>query len=566
MKELDLYYSALRDYCQTMVDDKSHNRFMQASLKASAEEDKLETVRTRCIIDEEWVLAIEKAIPFIEKAIKEDRQFIRKEGETVPIEKAKKVSKDSVAHLARHSDYITHLPEEDGAPLLPDRIYITENESNFAIYENRFLYMLLCYTRDFVELRYTKISELGNTYRGYLKINKHIEIGKRTVTFDATLNDVSKNDRLYEVDHKMNDMIERIEAIRVQISALLMTPLMNEVSKAPMLRPPITRTNVLRMNNNFINAVALYDYLSAYQGDGYTIEEIKRSFSPFSEKMGSEIFETIPILSFLVYKYGNALEAELQKSYEREMAERALQQAKEEANRLKMLRDRVQSGSGDIDEYLLCVDSYTKNLEESVSLLQTENKKSEARISRMLDEVAWQKELEQRLRNNLDELQTKNSALKTEALEEKKNHLKQTEELKQQCDQTVLETVRNWQDRVIEINAKHSDEKKSYELRISELEEARNAQERYTLTLNARLHAYQAHFGDPSDSDLTDEENFKRLEMEREWFESMFKKTWKQTKKRIRRDLLWSKKQETLQTEVLENEMSAKEDEDDNKI
>ena len=219
MKELNLYYSAQRDYSKAMAENKSHNRLMQAALKAPARDDKLETVRTRCIIDEEWVLEIEKRLPFIEKAIREDRQFIRQEGETVPIEKAKKVSKASVSHLARHSDYITHLPEDENDPLLPDKIYITENESNYAIYENRFLYMLLCYTRDFVELRYTKISELGNTYRGHLRINKHIELGKRTITFEAVLNDVSKNDSLYEADHAMNEVIERLEAIRVQVSA-----------------------------------------------------------------------------------------------------------------------------------------------------------------------------------------------------------------------------------------------------------------------------------------------------------------------------------------------------------
>ena len=93
MKELNLYYSALRDYCETVADDKSHTRFMQATLKAQARDDKLETVRTRCIIDEEWVLAIERSLPFIENAIREDRQFIRQEGETVPIEKAKKVAR-----------------------------------------------------------------------------------------------------------------------------------------------------------------------------------------------------------------------------------------------------------------------------------------------------------------------------------------------------------------------------------------------------------------------------------------------------------------------------------------
>ena len=143
MNEMNIYYRALRDYRKTLSADKSHQRFLKAISKAPAHSDKLESIRTKCIIDEEWVSTIEKYLPFVEKAIREDRQFIRQEGETVPIEKAKKVSKASVSHLARHSDLITHLPENEGDPLLPDKIYITENESNYAIYENRFLYMLI---------------------------------------------------------------------------------------------------------------------------------------------------------------------------------------------------------------------------------------------------------------------------------------------------------------------------------------------------------------------------------------------------------------------------------------
>ena len=41
------------------------------------------------------------------KAIKMERQFIRSQGEVVDIEKVKIVSRDSVEHLARHSNMIT---------------------------------------------------------------------------------------------------------------------------------------------------------------------------------------------------------------------------------------------------------------------------------------------------------------------------------------------------------------------------------------------------------------------------------------------------------------------------
>ena len=113
MNELDLYYRALKQYRGVVTQDKNHARLIQSVQKASAKSDRLETIRTKCIIDENWIIAIEQAIPFIEKAIREDRQFIRQEGEIVLIEKAKKVSKASVTHLAKHSDMITHLPEDE---------------------------------------------------------------------------------------------------------------------------------------------------------------------------------------------------------------------------------------------------------------------------------------------------------------------------------------------------------------------------------------------------------------------------------------------------------------------
>ena len=542
MNELDLYYRVLREYNEAVAQNRSHTRFIQAAQKAPAKDDKLETIRTRCIIDEEWILKIEEYLPFVEKAIREDRQFIRQEGETVPIEKAKKVSKTSVSHLARHSDYITHLPDEEGEPLLPDKIYITENESNYAVYENRFLYMLLCYTRDFVELRYTKISELGNTYRGSLKINKRVEIGKRTVSLEASLQEVSKNDRLSEADQLMNDIIERLESIRVQVSALLMTPLMNEVSKAPMLRPPITRTNVLRMNNNFKNAVELYDYLSAYQGAGYTIKEIKKSFAPFPEKMGGEIFQAMPLLAFLVYKYGNDLEGTLKESYEKEETERALQKAQKKAAELAQLKKRIQNDEKSMEEYLLSLEGYVKDLEGSVDRIQAEQRKANADIERLTDEVNWQKGREKQLKSDLEAMAEK-SRLHQEAADAQKAELQmQMETLAKEKDQILREEIAKWQDRVSEISVRHREEKNSQAAMLTELQQALSQKQEEQLIMNARLHAYQAKCGERSAVDLTDAENFAQLEREREWFEKMFKQTWSQTKKRIRKEHLWSKK------------------------
>ncbi len=558
MNEMDLYYRALRDYRKTVTSEKAHTRFMQAIAKAAAREDKLESIRTKCHIDEEWVATIERYLPFVENAIREDRQFIRQEGETVPIEKAKKVSKASVSHLARHSDMITHVPEKEGDPLLPDKIFITENESNYAVYENRFLYMLLSYTRDFVELRYTKISELGNTYRGNLRVKKHVEIGKRTINFDTTLTEVAKNDPRFAVDRTMHDMIERLEAIRVQVSALLLTPLMNEVSKAPMLHPPITRTNVLRMANNFKNAVALYDYLSSYEGDGYTIEEVKKTYSPFPDQIGAEVFETIPMLTFLLYKYGNDLEGELKAAWEHAKEEEALAEAQRKAKELEALRLRIRESKGNMEDYLLRMEGYAKDLEQTVSRMHAGTQKLEAKLERVSGELAWQQKIEEQLKESVDELRSENGELKNTLENERVTHeqsMQQAQEaheqaqaqLREECAKTVAEADRNYHDQLEQMRTSYREAELELNGKMEAMQQTVREAEDSKVALHARLHAYQTKHGEKIDVDLTEKNNFHLLEKERAWFEQMFKQTWSQTKKRIRRDLLWKKRNESAE-------------------
>lgn len=99
-----------------------------------------------------------KRITFIEKAIAEERQFIRTDGEIVPIEKIKRISRSSVEHLAKHSEYITHTPKDGN--IIPDKLFMSEKLSDYAVYENRFLYLLLDYLEKFISLRLNDIEKI----------------------------------------------------------------------------------------------------------------------------------------------------------------------------------------------------------------------------------------------------------------------------------------------------------------------------------------------------------------------------------------------------------------------
>ena len=193
MNQLDVYYRALFGYRQQTLADHNCTSLRSAIATSDAEQDKIVITRSLCTIETDWVDAIEAGLVHIEKAIKEERQFIRSNGEVVPIEKVKHVSKESVEHLAKHSNLITRYTE--GEDIVPDKLYTVERLNEYAIYENRFLYMLLCYLRDFVTLRYNDILDLTNKYEATVDFSKQISVGKRKMDYTLSMHDVRRDDK-----------------------------------------------------------------------------------------------------------------------------------------------------------------------------------------------------------------------------------------------------------------------------------------------------------------------------------------------------------------------------------
>ena len=126
------YYRAFKTY-RGLVSPDSGCRRLREAIAASGGKSTVEVVRMKFEIKEDWIAEIENALPHIEKAVRAERQFIRREGEVVPIEKAKRASRDSFQHLARHSNLLTREPEPNG-DIIPDGLFIVEKESDYKVY------------------------------------------------------------------------------------------------------------------------------------------------------------------------------------------------------------------------------------------------------------------------------------------------------------------------------------------------------------------------------------------------------------------------------------------------
>lgn len=551
MNQLDVYYKALLDYKNAIIENKDCLKLNNAFLSADADSDKLVVSRAYCTIDEEWVNEIEKGLVFIEKAIKEDRQFILSQGEVVPIEKVKSVSKESVQHLARHSDLITEY--EEGEDIIPDKLYTVERLNDYTVYENRFLYMLLCYLRDFVSLRYSKIVDATNKYDAVLTFNKEFLIGKEKITYTVNLHDVRQDDEYLKSHNSAKEIIDRIMLILKAILSFLATPLMEYQAKVPMIKPPITKTNVLKMNNNFKGAVALYDYIVSYDKQGYNIENRVTTLSPFTSEMGEEFALAGGMLNFLMYEYGLGIKNELKLSYETEEEKRKDALVKKSKEQIIALNKRLQRDEITPEEYII-------KLEEQIKLLE----KQCERMDILRKEVDRLKMSENKLMADIKASYLDITKLKGDILAKDYEKAQEISIVQQECSQKMIELSQALNAEKLEATASLVDEVNQLQAKIAEIIEASRLEiEKIKQELDARNAEYEKLLADfeqireakrfaearlksyrfknhemTASDDYTDKESFDELENELEVFIKFYKKEWNRTKRRIRRELI----------------------------
>ena len=492
---------------------------------ADRTEEKVNTVLLDCDVKTDWIVQIEGTLPFLENAIRESRQFILRQGETVPIEKAKRVSRDSVAHLSKHGELITRIPKPE-ADLVPDKLYVTENVGTYSVYENRFLYMLLCYIRDFVGFRYKRIVELAASFSSDISVNKQFSDETRTIRYALTYTETSKGmDGLW--DDKTKAAISRILSILQTVDQLLRSQLMKEISAEPMLKPPITRTNVLLHNPNFKAAFELYMFLSQYTDDGYEKVERYRNTEDFSNQMRADFAALMAQTSYLSYRNGGLREL-LEERFLAEEKRRKEETVKKQKQKLAALKARIGEINDTAFAYICALEQSYANLEEKIDGLVAVEKQCTEAKSR-LETVAGQME------------QLKAKIYKQElALDEK------TQE-NQRLSMQHAQQLQDVQAAVDRIKAQKAEEQRSF---AEELErQKQNFSQEYGVLLEKYrlLSARSRAAAELEDTQITDEpfcgkEAFAGLEAEYEAFKRYFDRQWKLAKKQIRKEKLWHRK------------------------
>ena len=551
MNQLDVYYRALFELSKLRDINRECANYRRAVASADQENASITVKRVSCTVEEDWLCAIEQGLVHIEKAIKEERQFIYSNGEVIPIEKVKNVSPESVRHLAKHSNLIGK--QEAGEDIVPDHLYTVERLNDYAVYENRFLYMLLCYLRDFITLRYNKILELSNKYDGSLKINKNVVKGRQKTVISLNLRDERKDDLYLREHNPAKNAIDRMDLMLKTVLSFLSTPLMECAAKAALLKPPITKTNVLKMDNNFKGAVALYDYIIAYDRPGYVCEERIDEISPFSDDLAEDFSELISLLVFLTYENGLSMKSELKEEFEKEEQRRKQEEIRLKAERLEALARKIRNSDSDAMEYALAAEKHIKLLTSELS-----------KIPALEADLAKTKEERDALEISLVECNGEIERLNIFISEREAQYKEELDRVRADCDERIHanlikhekdmhELERSFSESIESINQDAQNmrnemqgeidalraELAQKEQSISELSDAIRRLDEEKAVSEAQLKAIRAEQGLLlPDGSLDDKKSFDKIEQEYQAFTRFYKKQWGYTKKNIRKNIL----------------------------
>jgi hypothetical protein len=561
MNSADLFYRAFIEYKKLLGQDKDNVAMQRFALSLNkAQHENLQIIYYECTIKEDWIITLEKALPFLEKAIKEDRQFIRNDQDILPIEKVRKTSRQSIQDLSKRSDYITRKPDPNNpADITPDKLMIIRKENDYAVYENRVLFTTVLYAKEFVESRLQVIKDAITKYEGKSMLHKKLDTGDRTLDVEVQFHETRKNDPYALEKSKAGALLTRIEAIFTILLSFLKMPLLAKFTKVELVKRPITKNNVLKVNLNFKNTLALYDYLVDYSELGYTLNRIEESLLPLSNQAVDDYTHATLLWSFLTYQYGNRISDRLSKTFFEEEARRQKEKEDRLLEQLKSIHLSIKDSGKTLDQYLIMFEEGYRVIEKRVDILKREIKdlmiaqQKEILNLNHQHETAVKHLKEQHAEDllNQDALhQTEIKELETaqqEAIAQLQvDHEKAIDKLilSNQQNLTNLQTKMDAELQLVKDTylAKETDMKTKLEENRKLIHEQQEQQDMLQVehdVIKGELIVYKTKSGSSVNvDDFTSKERFLELERIRDAYSRIFSKSWQATKKAIRKEIL----------------------------
>ena len=266
-----------------------------------------------------WLDIMEDTIMYLDNILRNPNRFIINEEEIVKVEQARRITVESIKHLAKHTSYIQEI--EDDGDVKPSKILNINKDESYNTYENRLIYTLINNMRLFIDMKertFVSSSSLKDD-----KVCEYIgatKIGAEKITIKSIIS--SKTDFNKE-DGMRNGMsvTQRIEKLKLRISDLTNTQVYVALAKEHVAKviPPIKKTNVILKNVNFQYAMKLWDFLQAYMKDDTKIVRDKKNIDA-DVKIRQMLDDTF-LLSYLTITSINEGETQIDEDAKAEIIE-----------------------------------------------------------------------------------------------------------------------------------------------------------------------------------------------------------------------------------------------------
>jgi DNA repair exonuclease SbcCD ATPase subunit len=347
--------------------------------------------------------------------------------------------------------------------------------------------------------------------------------------------------------------LKRMDDLRERVHALLATPLMQIVSREPVISSNITKTNVLTMNENFSNSLELYEYLLNYDKSFYKNEKIA-TVVPLSSNLAFPVIGFELLVSLLKNSLMDEYEAS-SKALEVDFKKKAIDDLSKRIEKLKdsyqndpasyiaLLEDKIKLLEGErensialkdsLDKIILANDglkkeneSLTKDIENLLSKLKdVEDKLKDIHLA----EDLVRREYEDKLKEKNAEIVELRDSLKKKSDEcvsitiEKQNALAKIDKLKEDLDS---------------LRKNNSEQVREFELKLEEKEREIQELLEFKRLNEARFKGIQAMAGELNASmGDTSKEAFDELENEYNAFTRYYEEVWNRTKKEIIKEI-----------------------------
>ena len=422
-------YSKYKDLTnEYFEDDDFHKEFINA-IKAGSNNYSLYQRYLDYVVDVKWVEEIEGAIIPLDNIIRNPRRFIQNLEEIVPIEQARRITNDSIRHLAQHTSMIAKVDKKGF--VTPNKILNVFKEETFATYENRFIYTLLYNVQYFIDKRLRILNEAKTESRFKLQVENEFTYGDEQIKYEMSFisNEIVKKGEVeYTVDDDTSNMSlnQRIERIKKILGDFQGSPLIKSLNGVALVKPPIVKTNVILKDPNFKRAMRLWTFIERYNEAGLEAKVVEKEQLPNEEYM-NDLFKNM-ILNYYVFNHYNKPNKSLRSFKSKEIIfspklmytimEQYIEEFSLDIDKVeKVFVDQIKKATQEHKENEEKVKSaITRAIKEEKNRVLKLKRNEAEKLAKEKEKVKKQKELEQKL---LKEKLEKEAALKQKLLEEK---------------------------------------------------------------------------------------------------------------------------------------------------